>query len=90
MVANAVKDAEGGATKQLRTRRLVLFSDPEYSFIYEEDGEIPDPAASPVSSPLTGEDLYVSEDLLRQYANGAESLFNEIADYLLSHENDHF
>jgi hypothetical protein len=44
----------------------------------------------PVSAPLAGEDLYVSEQILQQYAESVEKLFREIADHFDQHEDAYY
>jgi hypothetical protein len=91
LVANAVKHAEGAATRQLRERRLELFSNPDFAEVYKEFAEagIP-PTLGPVLAPLSGEGLFVSENLLKMYAEGAESFFREIAQYFESNAETHY
>jgi hypothetical protein len=85
LVANAVKHAEGSATKQLRAVRPELFSNPDFAAIYKEFAEAGiSPAIGPVLAPLSGEGLFVSEKLLKMYVDGAESFFNEIAAHFKS------
>jgi hypothetical protein len=91
LVANAVKHAEGSATKQLRERRPELFSNPDYEEIYKEFEEHGvDRTFGPVTAPLSGEEFFVSEKLLNVYAEAAESFFGEIADYFKAHSEDAF
>jgi hypothetical protein len=44
----------------------------------------------PVVAPLAGENLFVTEVALRQYAEGVESFFREIASMLDEHENEYY
>jgi hypothetical protein len=91
LVANAVKHAEGSATRQLRTLRPELFSNPDYAEIYAEyEKHGIEQTMGPVFAPLSGEDLFVSEKLLREYAEGAKSFFGEIAAYFEAHDKDYF
>ena len=76
LVANAVKHAQGSATRQLRAPRPELFSNPAYG----SDAE--DLAPPVVSAPLSGEDFFVTEEILQAYAERAESFFEEIAAHL--------
>jgi hypothetical protein len=88
LVGNAVKHAEGSATRQLRQRRAELFNDPVFAELYKEAGGPPD--LGRVVTPLSGEGLFVSEDLLRLYAGAVESFFNEIGDYFHNNAESHF
>ncbi len=82
LVANAVKHAEGSATRQLRKTRPALFSNPDFEEIYKEFEEHGiERTIGTVSSPLSGEEFFVSEKLLQLYAETAESFFGEIADH---------
>jgi hypothetical protein len=91
LVANAVKHGEGPATRQLREIRVQLFSNPDYAEIYREFEEagIP-PTLGPVFVPLSGEGLFVSEKLLKVYAEGAESFFREIAQHFESNAETYY
>lgn len=76
LVANAVKHAEGSATNQLRLLRPELFANPAYADMFPERAmESP----TPISAPLSGEDFFVTQDLLREYSENAEAFFAEIA-----------
>lgn len=89
LVANAVKHAEGSAMRQLRTLRPELFSNPDFEEIYkefEEDGM--GRMTGPVHAPLSGEEFFVSEKLLRAYAEAAESFFGQIADHFTAHQDE--
>jgi hypothetical protein len=90
-VANAVKHGEGSSTRRLRTLRPELFNDPDYAEIYAEyEKHGIEQTLGPVFAPLSGEDLFVSETLLREYAEGVESFFGEIAGYFGAHEHAFF
>jgi hypothetical protein len=43
-----------------------------------------------VVAPLAGEDLFVTESALQQYAEGVEIFFREIAAALDEHENEYY
>jgi hypothetical protein len=86
LIANAVKHAEGSATKQLRLLRPELFSNPAYEEIYREEGLTR--TMDPVHAPLSGEEFFVTEQLLDGYSAAAESFFREIADCFKSHSDD--
>ena len=79
LVANAVKHAEGSGTNQLRVLRPELFSNPAYVNIFPDLGKRAIEDAMPISAPLSGEDFFVTEDILREYAESAEAFFGEIA-----------
>ncbi len=85
LVANAVKHGEGSATSQLRAFRPELFRNPDFAEIDKELAEagIP-PTMGRVLAPLSGEDLFVSEKLLKMYVEGVESFFSEIAEHFKS------
>jgi len=38
-----------------------------------------------VAAPLAGDDVFVTEDLLEQYAEGVESFFREVAEHFAAH-----
>jgi hypothetical protein len=89
LVANATKHAEGSATRQLRTLRPELFSNPDFEEIYtefEEQGI--ERTMGPVHAPLSGEEFFVSEKLLQAYAEAAESFFAEIAEHFRAHYDE--
>jgi hypothetical protein len=43
-----------------------------------------------VSTPLSGEEFFVSEKLLKAYADAAESFFVEIAAHFKAHSDDYY
>jgi hypothetical protein len=91
LVANAVKHAEGAATRQLRTLRPELFANPDYAEIYEEYRQHGiEPTASPVFAPLSGEEFFVSTPLLQEYAENTEAFFAEITAYFKAHSGRFF
>jgi len=91
LVANAVKHGEGPATRQLKTLRPELFSNPDYAEIYKEyEQEGMSPPMSEALAPLTGQDLFVSEKSLRTYVEGAAGIFEDIAMYFASHGDQFF
>ncbi len=86
LVANAVKHAEGSAARSLRVSRPELFFDPALEVQRLEliaFGIESQPG--PISAPLSGEDFFVTEALLKTYAEASESFLNEIADYFREH-----
>lgn len=88
LVANAVKHAEGSATRKLRELRPELFSNPEFE---ETDGVFKElrftGRMDSVCAPLSGEEFFVSEKLLQVYSKAAESLFAEIAEHFNEHND---
>lgn len=91
LVANAVKHGEGSATRQLKALRPGLFSNPDYGEIYREyEQDSMSPPMSEALAPLTGQDLFVSENLLRTYAEAATGIFEDIAMYFASHGDRFF
>jgi hypothetical protein len=91
LVANAVKHAEGSATRQLRRLRPELFSNPDFEEIYKEFEEHGiERTMRHVSTPLSGEEFFVSEKLLKAYADAAESFFIEIAAHFKAHSDDYY
>lgn len=89
LVANAVKHAEGSATRQLKTLRPELFSNPDFEHIYKElDAEGIDRFVGQVRAPLSGEEFFVSDKLLEAYAGAEESFFGEIADHFKTHQDE--
>jgi hypothetical protein len=76
MVANTVKHAEGISATNLHSLRPHLFVAPSvagFAFLGSK------PVAR-VFQPLMGEDLYVSLDDIRRYANAVEQFWSELAD----------
>jgi hypothetical protein len=67
-----------------------LFCDPTFAEIYQGMGIRDYLLNRPVSAPLAGEDLFVSEELLQQYAEGVEKFFREIADHFEQHEDEFY
>jgi hypothetical protein len=78
LVANAIKHAEGGSASQLRELRPDLFRNPIFAPAEEflESAGVP---PLPLCSPLTGLDLYVTEEGLRGYFSSSLSMFEEIS-----------
>lgn len=87
LVANSVKHSEGGSMQELRARRPEIFTNPIFADLYQEMGP---PPLQPVFAPLTGEGLFVTEDLLRAYSQAVEALFGEVGDYFMSRESEYF
>jgi len=90
LVANTAKHAEGKSCGELRNLRPELFCDPTFARIYQGMGIKDYFENRPVSAPLAGEDLYVSEQILQQYAESVEKLFREIADHFDQYEDAYY
>ena len=90
LVANTAKHAEGKSSGELRNLRPGLFCDPKFAEIYQGMGIRDYLLNRPVSAPLAGEDLFISEELLQQYAEGVEKFFREIADHFEQHEDEYY
>jgi hypothetical protein len=86
-VANTVKHGKGPACDKLKELRPELFTDPAFAKFLGGMGVDPkeDLQQKVVEAPLAGDDLFVTEDGLRKYAEGAESFFLEIADHFTAH-----
>ena len=75
LVANSVKHGEGGSAEQLRERRPQLFQDPLLDDLRSKDcGE-----KRLVRNPLAGEDLYITEEVFKEYSESANRFVDEIA-----------
>lgn len=81
LVANTVKHGEGGSAENLRTLRPELFADPMYAEFLRQEGLGLDERVSRerLTAPLSGEDFFVTEEILCGYAERAEAFFGEIA-----------
>jgi hypothetical protein len=90
LVANTAKHAEGRSSEKLRALRPQLFCDPVLEKMFEGTGVEEYFVNRPVAAPLAGEDLFVTESALQQYAEGVEVFFREIAATLNEHENEYY
>src|SRR5260370_8941912 len=81
LIANSVKHAEGGSAKQLRELRPDLFQNPAFAHIRAEMGASWFDRQEPLSMPLAGEDLFVTEDDFRNYSTAAAALFQVIVSF---------
>ncbi len=91
LVANTVKHAAGYSAEELFQVNRALFSNPDYEEIDEEFRQHGvEPTFGPVAAPMAGEDLFVSEKLLKIYVEGVLAFFKEIADYFERHGDDFF
>jgi hypothetical protein len=79
LVTNTAKHGEGDSSKMLRALRPDLFCDPALDGMFQGTGFRTWIVHRPVVAPLAGENLFVTEGTLRQYAEGVESFFREIA-----------
>jgi hypothetical protein len=86
LCANTVKHAEGGSARQLREIRPGLF---DHALRYGISPDEPTPA-HPTYKPLSGEDLYVTEDVLREYGWAANRFMADIVAYFDAHANEYF
>ncbi len=68
LVAGAVKHADGGSARELRDKREELFRPPGLDQL-----KLPTPDYDnwPLRSPLSGEDLFVTEQIFSEYAHAA-------------------
>jgi hypothetical protein len=93
LVANSVKHADGGSARQLREIRPDLFENPAFAHILAEIGAMGDrwvERQTPLSRPLAGEDLFVTEDDMRAYTAAARSLFEGIVEFCEERKDDRF
>jgi hypothetical protein len=88
LVANTTKHAEGKSSRDLRKLRPQLFCDPTFAKAFEGMGIRDYFENRAISAPLAGEDLFVTEDLLKMYAECAELFFREIAGHFAAHEDE--
>jgi len=76
LVANTVKHAEGDSAADLHSRRPELFIAPQVADLPFLGSK----AVARVFQPVMGEDLYVSVDDIRRYANAVEQFWSELSD----------
>jgi hypothetical protein len=80
LVTNTVKHGDGGSAENLRALRPELFVDPKFAeFLRKWGPEGTSPNRERLTAPLSGEDFFVTEEILRAYASSAEAFFREIA-----------
>jgi hypothetical protein len=89
LVANTVKHAEGKSAADLRQRRPELFRHPTDRKLFPNETHSIG-FVRPVRSPLSGEDLYISEEALHEFAQAAEKFVAEVANYFGRHASEHF
>ncbi len=90
LIANSVKHAEGGSAKQLRELRPDLFQNPAFAHIRAEMGASWFDRQEPLAMPLAGEDLFVTEDDLRNYSTAGAALFEGIVEFCEARRDDRF
>lgn len=90
LLANTVKHGEGKSSLPLKARRPELFYDPSLVRCFPEIDFREYSLNKTVAAPLAGDDVFVSEDLLKQYAEGVGSFFGEIADHFAAHANEDY
>ncbi len=81
-VANTVKHGYCESAEQLRQLRPELFVDPTHVAIYASQGislKEEMQRQMPLAAPLSGEDFFVTEEILLEYAESAELFFEELA-----------
>ncbi len=90
LIANTAQRAEGKSSEDLRKQRPAVFSDPSLSSGFAESAFEDYLVHRPVAAPMAGEDLFVTESLLAEYAVGVQNLFLEIQMYLENHADDYY
>jgi hypothetical protein len=75
LIANAVKHAEGSAAKQLRKLRPDLFRHP---LLVDSGLPANSQPREPLSLPLAGNDLFVTEEIFAQYASTVKEFGKDI------------
>ena len=90
LVANTVKHGEGASSRKLKDRRPEIFRSTVFADYGDDDVELQDKLylEETTRAPLAGEGFFVSEALLKEYAEGADRFFIEIADHFAAHERD--
>ncbi len=90
LLANTIKHGEGSSSRQLKAQRPELFCDPSFMGAFP-DIRFPDYLLrKTVAVPLAGDDVFVTEDLLKHYAEGVESFFGEIAHNFAAHADEDY
>jgi hypothetical protein len=86
-----VKHAEERSATDLRALRPEIFSNPAFAAIraeFEAHGILDQ--SRPLSAPLSGEGLFVTEEHLNSYVVAAKSLFEGIVEFCDEHRDDRF
>ncbi len=81
LVANTVKHGEGGSADELRSIRPELCFEPFPAEYYEHLGIDTNAriAGAGSAAPLAGDDFFVTEKILREYAEATLQFFSEVA-----------
>lgn len=88
-IANAVKHGEGASARRLRGLRPDLFVDPRLAkFGLAHLGAVS--ATRRLSTPLAGDDLFVTPEVLEGYTQSAVSLLQQIKDHFLLHQDEEY
>jgi hypothetical protein len=90
LVANTAKHAEGCSSNGLRNLRPDLFLDPALSGLFPDAGFQDFLARRPVTAPLAGEGLFVTEDTLKTYSESVIRFFEQIAVHLDEREAEYY
>lgn len=85
-IANAVKHGEGSAARRLRELRPDLFVDPRLA----QFGLGHMPSARRLSTPLAGDDLFVTPEVFEEYTLAVVSLLQRVKDHFLLHQADQY
>ncbi len=89
MIANAVKHGEGSAARKLRQIRPGLFVDPRLAeFGLGHLAHMSAPRR--LSTPLAGDDLFVTPEVFEEYTQSAVSLFQQIKNHFLAHRDEEY
>lgn len=88
-IANAVKHGEGPAARRLRELRPDLFIDPRLAqFGLGHLGHVS--ATRRLSTPLAGDDLFVTREVFDEYTQSVVSLLQGVKEYFLLHRDDQY
>ena len=88
-IANAVKHGEGSAARRLRQIRPDLFIDPGLAELgLGHLGHMSAPRR--LSTPLAGDDLFVTPQAFEEYTRSGVSLLNQIKEYFLIHRDEEY
>ena len=88
-IANAVKHGEGPAARHLRDLRPELFVDPRLEkFGLAHLGRVS--ITRRISTPLAGDDLFVTTEVFEDYTRTAVSLLQRMKDHFLCHQSEQY
>ena len=90
LLAHTVKHGEGRSSRLLKMKRPELFCDPSLMRAFPDLEFREYFLNKTVAAPLAGDDVFVSEDLLRKYAVGVVSFFGEIADHFAARPDEDY